>query len=101
MKRNPDLPALHDATIPVSYDSLLAKRGEKGGVLIDPETFTPKEIRIAIGLSPEIERRVLAHELLEWREAKRAKNSGMSFGEYFEMRSSGDKGPAHRWFPVD
>ena len=91
-KRNPEMP--------IVYDPLLAERGEKGGVMIDPKTFTPKEIRIATGLDPKEERRVLAHEKLEWREAERAKHSGMSFGEYIERRLAGEKGPAHKWFPL-
>lgn len=86
--------------VPVVYDSLLARRGEKGGVRIDPETFTPVEIRLATGLSPQEERRVLAHEKLEWREAERAKASGMTFEEYVEKRIAGEKGPAHRWIPL-
>jgi hypothetical protein len=86
--------------MPIKYDPLLAQRGEKGAVHIDPETFTPVEILIAPGLSPYEERRVLAHEKLEWREAERAKASGISFSEYVSKRLAGEKGPAHKWIPL-
>lgn len=66
---------------PIVYDPLV----EYGSVRIDPETFTPVEIRISPYLSPEQEQRVIAHEKLEWQDTVEAKARGMTFQEYVEQ----------------
>lgn len=81
---------------PIKYDP----RVNKGSVIIDPRTFTPIEIRLSPYLSPHEERRVLAHEKLEWREAEKAKRQGMTLSDFVTQRIEEKKGLAHKMVPI-